>query len=95
MWDTDAIVTPEQIVDTVIQIRKGNVVMGLPYVGRMYKTTAELGKLFQETQDFDLLIRNVCHLQLMFGYFSVGGAFIVDREKYLQAGGENEKETNS
>ena len=90
VWDTDALVTPEQIVDTVMQICKGNAVMGLPYNGRMYKTTAELANLFHETQDFDVLIRNACNLELMYGDFSVGGAFIVDKEKYLQAGGENE-----
>ena len=90
VWDTDAIVTPEQIVDTVMQIRKGNAVMGIPYDGRMFKTTATLATHFQETQDFDLLIRNAGNLQLVYGDFSVGGAFIVDKEKYLQAGGENE-----
>jgi predicted glycosyltransferase involved in capsule biosynthesis len=29
-------------------------------------------------------------MKLMHGYHSVGGAFIVNKEKYIKAGGENE-----
>ena len=90
VWDTDVLVTPKQIVDTVKQIRSGNAVMGLPYDGHMYQTTVELAELYRETQNFDILIQHTDNLRIMYGDLSVGGAFIVDTEKYLQAGGENE-----
>ena len=89
-WDTDALVAPEQIVDTVEQVRSGNAVMGLVYDGYMYKTTAELAQLYQDTRNFDVLIGKVGELHPMYGDLSTGGGFIVDAEKYRQAGGENE-----
>ena len=88
--DVDALAPPEQIIDTVEQVRKGNAVMGLAYDGRMLMTTVELVQLFQETCNFDVLKRSADKLSPMYGDLSTGGAFIVDTEKYLQSGGENE-----
>ena len=89
-WDTDALVAPKQIIDTVEQIRKGNAIMGLPYDGNAYNTTDAFVQLYQETQNLDVLIREIGNFQSMYGDLSIGGAFIVNAEKYMQAGGENE-----
>jgi predicted glycosyltransferase involved in capsule biosynthesis len=89
-WDTDIWVSPNQITNTVEQICSGNAVMGLPYDGHVYKTTDELANLYRETLNSDVLIQNSSDLKLMYGDLSVGGCFIVDTEKYLRAGGENE-----
>jgi len=89
-WDTDILASPEQINDTVEQVRYGNAVMGLPYNGYMYQTTDELVLLYQETKNLDVFIQKTGELIPMYGDLSVGGGFIVDTEKYLQAGGENE-----
>ena len=89
-WDTDAIVPPLQIVDTAERVRSGEAVMGLAYNGYMYKTTVELAAMYQETKDLDLLTGKAGELRPMYGDLSTGGAFIVDTDKYLQAGGENE-----
>ena len=80
-WDVDALVSPEQIVDTVEQVRRGNAVMGLAYDGYMYCTTAELARIYQDTQNFDVLIQKTGDLHTMCGDLSTGGAFIVDAKK--------------
>ena len=89
-WDTDALVASEQIIDTVEQVRSGKVVMGLAYDGHMFNTSAELVQLFWQTKDYNVLTEKTGELRPMYGALSTGGAFIVDTEKYLQAGGENE-----
>ena len=89
-WDTDILAPPGQIVETAIQVRNGQAAMGFPYNGHMYQTGAGLTLLYQETQNLDVFIRKTGELKPMYGDLSVGGAFIVDREKYLRAGGENE-----
>ena len=55
----------------------------------MYDTTQKLAQDYRETQNLDMF-RKVGKLWSMYGDLSTGGAFIVDTEKYLQAGGENE-----
>ena len=89
-WETDTLVSPEQIVDTVEQVRNGTAVMGVAYDGYKYNMTADLVQQYQYTRDFNLLFGKVGELQPMYGALSTGGAFIVHTEKYLQAGGENE-----
>ena len=89
-WNTDSLCAPEQIVDTAERLRSGNAVMGLPYDGCIYRTSAELARIYQDTRNLDVLNQKKAGLQTMFGNFSAGGAFIVDTEKFLQAGGENE-----
>ena len=89
-WDTDILVAPKQIVDTVEQVRNGSTVMGLAYNGYAYQTSTELVDIYQETRDLDDLIKKAGELKTMYGDLSVGGAFIFDTEKYIQAGGENE-----
>ena len=89
-WDTDFLITPQQIINTVAQIRNGNAVMGIVYDGHAYQISNELVGLYQETQDFDVLFQKAGELKTMYGDLSVGGAFIFDTKKYLQAGGENE-----
>ena len=88
--DVDALVPPEQIIDTVEQVRTGNAVMGLAYDGRMLQTTVELVRRYQETRNFDVFKRAKDRLSPMYGDLSTGGVFIVDTEKYLLSGGENE-----
>jgi len=80
VWDADAIASPVQILESIQKLRAEEAVMSLPYDGRFYSCD----KISCE------LLKRVPVMQLMHGYHSVGGAFIVDKEKYLEAGGENE-----
>ena len=88
-WDTDALVSAEQIIDTVEQIRNETAVIGYPYERRM-KTTAETARIYQDTLNLEFLNEITGEHRTDYEHFSTGGGFIVNAEKYLQAGGENE-----
>jgi predicted glycosyltransferase involved in capsule biosynthesis len=68
----------------------GEAVISLPFYGRYYLCDAVLSKIFIKIQNIKILINSQTDLHLMNGYHSVGGAFIVNKDKYLEAGGENE-----
>jgi len=90
VWDTDVILPHRQIIDAAEQIRQGKTVMGLPFDGCAFCTTADLANRYQETMDLNLLEKEKLRLRTMYGKLSVGCAFLVDTEKYKRAGGENE-----
>jgi predicted glycosyltransferase involved in capsule biosynthesis len=90
VFDTDAIAPPEQIMEAVNILRRGEAVMSFPFDGRYYSCDEDISKLFIKIQDIKILIKSQTDLRLMNGYHSVGGAFIVNKDKYLKAGGENE-----
>ena len=89
-WDADTLCTPRQIVEVVEQIRCGKAVMGIPHNGCLYPTTTELVRYYRDGQNPDALIWHAVGFQPVYGDLSVGGAFLADTKKYLQAGGENE-----
>ena len=64
--------------------------MSFPFEGRYYLCNKTITKLFAETQNIDIIIKNESSLSLKNGFHSPGGAFIVNKEKYLEVGGENE-----
>ena len=85
IWDTDVIILRAQLMAAVEQIRLGSV-MSFPYDGRF---------IFLNKKESLAVREDVSVLQKMKisygGRPSVGGAFLVDRDKYLEAGGENER----
>lgn len=91
VWDADAIAPPEQILNAVELLRAGQAVMSFPYDGRFYSCDKVSCDLFKRILDIEIFIKRIPVMQLMHGYHSVGGTFIVNKEKYLNAGGENEK----
>lgn len=84
IWDTDVIIPSAQLTAAIEQIRLGSV-MSFPYDGRF---------IFLNKKESLAVCEDVSVLEKMEisygGRPSVGGAFLVDRDKYLEAGGENE-----
>ena len=91
VWDADVIVPFEQIIASVNILRKEQAFLTLPYDGRACLTDKYFASLFKETGDIEIFKRLLPAMPLMYGYHSTGGAFITNKEKYLAAGGENEK----
>lgn len=85
IWDTDVIIPSAQLTSAVEQIRLGSV-MSFPYDGRF---------IFLNEKESLAVREDVSVLEKMEIFYggrpSVGGAFLVNRDKYLQAGGENER----
>lgn len=90
VWDADAIASPGQILESVQKLRAEEAVMSLPYDGRFYSCDKVSCDLFKKYLDIQVLLKRIPVMRLMHGYHSVGGAYIVNRETYLKAGGENE-----
>jgi len=90
VWDTDAIAPPDQIIIALDQLRNGASVLSFPYDGRFYSCDKVSCNLFKQHTDIKILLNRIPVMRLMHGYHSVGGAFIVKKEQYLNAGGENE-----
>lgn len=90
VWDPNAIASSEQIIDVVNQLRLKQAVMAIPYDGRLYNADKILTDIFINAMEYEALLNNISRMDLTNGYYSDGGAFIVNREQYLMAGGENE-----
>lgn len=91
VWDADVIVPFGQIVTSVDKLRSEQAFLTLPYDGRAYLTDKYSANLFKEIGDIEIFMKLLPAMPLMYGYHSTGGAFITNKEKYLKAGGENEK----
>ncbi len=90
IWDTDVIVPSNQIVESVKLLREEQADMIFPYDGKFYNVDPVISQLYVLKRDIDFLIKNQEKFHLAYGHFSVGGAFIVNRNKYMEAGMENE-----
>lgn len=87
IWDTDVIVPDDQIDRSIADIREGRAVMSFPYDGHFNLCSLEDSFVFRNNRSIKYLSGkeypdSVIH--------SVGGAFLVHRDIYLSAGGENE-----
>lgn len=83
VWDTDVLLPTLQINSAVCRIMEGNT-MCFPYKEKFINLTAkESLMVYQNT-------KKISEFESKTGNYSVGGAFVVNKRKYLLAGGENE-----
>jgi predicted glycosyltransferase involved in capsule biosynthesis len=90
IWDADAIAPPEQIIAGVQKLRNKEAILCFPYDGRFYSCDKVSCDIFEKYLNIEILTGRIPVMRLMHGYHSVGGAFIVNKEEYMKAGGENE-----
>lgn len=90
IWDTDVIVEPSQIVDSVLKLRLGDADFAFPFDGRFLNVPPIIRELFFIKNDMDVLVQNINLLNPAYGSASVGGAFIANRQTYIKTGMENE-----
>jgi len=91
IWDADVIVPTKQIIQSVEKLRKGQVDMIYPFDGHFYDVSSPIRELYMRTGNINVLKSNFLKMELTYGENSVGGAFLVNRNAYMQAGMENEK----
>lgn len=85
IWDTDIIASEMQIKEAIKFIKDG-CVLSFPYNGNVLFLDKEESALIRNS-----LVEVSCKLgKRLMGRPSMGGAFFVNREKYMAAGGENE-----
>ncbi len=90
IWDVDAIAPVEQIIDSLSMLRSGEATMSLPFDGRFYSCDKVSCALFKKYLNINILLERIQVMPLMHGYHSPGGAFMVNKDKYIEIGGENE-----
>ena len=86
LWDTDVILQVSQIKEACNYIRDNQAVMSFPYNGCFLTTNAIIADEFRKKPNYEIFR----YAHPLYGNFATGGAFLVDRKKYLEAGGENE-----
>ena len=90
IWDTDAFLPPEQILEAFRIIQSGKTIMSFPYDGRFHMLTEDQSSIFENHISYEE-INFICDNKLIpHGPYSVGGSFCVNKDLYLHFGGENE-----
>lgn len=87
VWDTDIITDYSQINETTCLI-VGGCTIAYPYSGEYVMLSDTLTKLFMQRRDINELKER--SLEPVFKRPFCGGAFLVDKKRYLSIGGENE-----
>lgn len=90
IWDTDAVAPIAQLLQAHQRISDEQTIMAYPYDGRFWYINDFFSSLFCEKLDIRLLTDFDMPRRLMCGYYSVGGAFLVNVGRYRQYGWENE-----
>lgn len=91
LWDADVVIDKKAILAAIDNIRTNSVDIAYPYNGQFFETSEILRKYYLETKDIKVLYRNIAKLNYLYNQPMVGGALFVNREKYINAGMENEK----
>lgn len=90
IWDTDVIALKDQIVKSVEILRNGEADFVYPYEKYFYDTSPILKKMYLQDRKIELLEQNKKKMKELYPPDPVGGAFIVNINKYKEAGMENE-----
>ena len=90
IWDADVIIPKEQIMDSVCKLRNGYDLV-YPFSNLFYDTSDIIRVLYLKTLKIEVLTKNINKMHLTYGNDSVGGAFMVNKQSYIDAGMENER----
>jgi hypothetical protein len=91
IWDADIIISPEQVYKALSLLEAGEAEFVFPYEKPFLDTTSIIRKLFLEDKKIETLEQNKNKMIEMYGPDPLGGAFMVNRKAYINAGMENEE----
>jgi len=89
VWDADVILPYSQLRESIDLMMRHQATIVYPYNGKVFMLSRKQSATFRMYQD--LLIIQGEKLKPLMGRTSCGGAYMVDRKKYLALGGDNEK----
>lgn len=90
IWDTDIIVDKSAVISCIDKLRKGEADIAYPYNGICYDIPTVIKNIYFTKPNIRLLYKNVNKMDKLYPHLLVGGAVLMDRKKYIQAGMENE-----
>lgn len=91
IWDADIIPDKNAIIKCMEQLRNKEADVAYPYNGICYDIPKSLKSLYFKKRDIRFLFRHINKMERLYSHALVGGAVIVNKEKYIEAGMENEK----
>ena len=91
IWDSDTIIDKKSIMDAVNILRSSQADIAYPYNGIVYQTSDILRRYYLNTKDIKVLYKNLNKLDFLYNQPMYGGAVFVHRNKYIDAGMENER----
>lgn len=95
LWDVDIILEPEQILDSIKQLRENNYDIAFPYNGDFLDTSDILRNHYWIYRDIGFLKKNKDKMKSLYTLKSVigalGGAIFLKTEIYRNSGMDNEK----
>ncbi|GAA5521066.1 hypothetical protein LQ318_04925 [Aliifodinibius salicampi] len=90
VWDTDVIVSPDQLIQSVNLLRNEEADFVYPYEDKFLDTSSILRELYIKSRDLDLLKEHAGKMKELYSPNPVGGGFLAEREAYIKSGMENE-----
>lgn len=90
VWDTDAITPICQIVEAYSLLQNSNNTLIYPFSGFFIALNELTSLYFYRSQNINHIASLYYPVSFPYGFYSVGGAYMVNRKMYLEAGGENE-----
>lgn len=91
VWDTDVILTQQQVEEALESILIRNYAMSSPYNGIAYYLSENQSARYAIRREISFLQACVSDSSRLMGRPSWGGVFLVNRKIYLQCGGDNEQ----
>ncbi len=91
IWDADLIVAPQQIQQSITSLSQENADMSFPYNGRFLDLGYTIRTHYIVNHNIKYLLKYQSYMDCLYGDNFVGGGIIVNKEKYIAAGMENEK----
>lgn len=89
IWDTDVIISENQINQAIWDIIENKFIISFPYDGNFYFLSQIDSIIFRHNPSMEYLKNKKTDQDLVIPH-SFGGAFFVNKNIYLEAGGENE-----
>lgn len=90
IWDADIIPDKKAVIECMRQLRSQKADITLPYNGICYDIAQSIKSLYFKRKDIRILYRHKSKMDLLYHRALVGGAILMNRMKYIQAGKENE-----
>ncbi len=90
IWDADVIVSPYQIKESMSALQENKADISFPYNGVFLDVEPVLREEYILHHNINLLFKYKSYMKQLYGDNFVGGGIIVNRQKYIDAGMENE-----
>ena len=91
IWDSETNIDKKSVMDAVNALRSSHADIAYPYNGIVYQTSDILRRYYLNNKDIKVLYKNLNKLDFLYNQPIYGGDVFVNKNKYIDAGMENER----